>query len=96
MSSDQSQSLLCSTAKSDLVGFKWDTLHKELSAKAPILLSVLEAATKTRIPRKNATIVVCTCAALLLRCRNHKMNLVQKIISLILYAGHSAKKVIYI
>ena len=89
------QSFLCSQSKDDLKEFKWDRIHAELSQKAPVLLNILLHATKTRIPRPNTHIVVGTCVAILLKHRNPKMSLLQKIISLLLYAGHASKQVCY-
>ena len=43
---------------------------------------------------QNTKTVVGVCAAIILKHRQPKMNLLQKIISLILYAGHASKKVI--
>ena len=54
MTSDNAHSFLCSQSKADLKEFKWDRLHAELSNNAPTLLSILLAATKTRVPRPNA------------------------------------------
>ena len=93
MASENAQSVLCSQSAEDLKEFKWDTLHAKLSNKAPILQSILLAATNTRVPRPNAHIVVGTCAAILLKHRNPKMSLLQKIISFVLYAGHASKQV---
>ena len=58
MTSDNARSFLCSQSKADLKEFRWDRLHAELSNNAPTLLSILLAATKTRVPRPNAHIVV--------------------------------------
>lgn len=93
MSSDSTKSFLRSKAKEDMEEFKWDRLYTELASTAPVLLSILNAATKTRVPRRNAHIIICTCAAILLKHRNPKMSLLQKIISIILYAGHTSKQV---
>ena len=66
---------------------------EELHANAPVLISILRAATKTRVCRSNTNAVVGTCTAILLKHRNPKMGLLQKIISLILYSGHASKQV---
>ena len=93
MCSDCTSSLLRSQNLTDLHGFSWDKLIAELSAKAPVFLDILRAATFTRRPRKNQNSIIGLCAAVLLKHRFAKMSLVQKLISLILYAGHSGKKV---
>ena len=95
MSSDSAHSFLRSQLKEDLKEFQWSRLHAELSSKAPILRSILTAATKTRVTRPNAHIVVGTCVAILLKHCNPKMSLLQGIISLVLYVGHTSKQVCY-
>lgn len=72
---------------------KWSKFISAVSTCAPTLLSLLTSATKTRGPRCNQSAVIGMCFALLLKHRNPKLNLVQKIISLILYAGHCSKQV---
>ena len=96
MASENAHSVLCSQSTEDLKEFKWDELHAELSNQAPTLRSVLLAATKTRVPRPNTHVVIGTCVAILLKHRNPKMSLLQKIISLVLYAGHASKRVRYL
>ena len=84
--------------------FSWEKLNKELKSTAPSLHRVLQAcvnvqrrqrvterARKTHRPSDSAVISVC--AALLLRHRNHNLNLLQRIIFLILHSGHAAKQV---
>lgn len=68
-------------------------MHREISTRAPVLLRILTAATKTRKDRPNQFTVIGMCFALILKHRNPSLNLIQKIISLILYAGHSSKQV---
>ena len=67
MTSGNAHSFLRSQSKADLKKFKRDRLHAELSNNAPTLLSILLAATKTRVPRPNAHIVVGTCVAILFK-----------------------------
>ena len=86
-------SFLSCQMKDDLKEFQQNRLHAELSLKAPVLLSILLDATKTRVPRPNSHIVIGTCVAILLKHRNPKLSLLQKIISLVLYAGHASKQV---
>ena len=88
-----SESFLSSQSNELLKDFQWDRLLAELSCKAPVLLEILHEATKTRVPRSNSHLVIGTCAAILLKHRNAKMSLLQKIISLVLYAGHASKQV---
>ena len=86
-------SFLGSGSINDLTEFQWHRLHHELSTEAPILLSILVNATKTRVPRPNSHIIVGTCVSLLLKHRNPKMSWLQKMISIVLYAGHASKQV---
>ena len=92
--SDSMTSLLRKTEKSELSTFKWNTFITELEKHAPILLKVLRSCTKTRVQKKNVNSVIGMCAAMILKHRRASMSAVQKIISLILYASHSSKKVI--
>ena len=41
----------------------------------------------------NADLVVAVCCAILLRGRSQRMNLLQRIVSIVLYCGHSSKRV---
>ena len=93
MASDPVNSILQSHNPDHLKQFNWDMLLDELSTHAPQLKRLLLSAAKTKIPRSNTNAVVGMCAALLIKHRNPKMNLVQKINSLILYAGHCSKQV---
>ena len=93
MASDHAKSILQSQNPDDLKQFKWDTLLCELSKYAPVLSRLLLLTTKTKRPRLNQKAVIGVCAAILINHRNSKMNLVQKLAYLILYAGHTSKQV---
>ena len=56
-------------------------------------MSILEGCTETKVTRVNRKAVMGMCVVLLLKHRFMKMCLVQKIISLILYAGQANKQV---
>ena len=92
--SDKQKSLLRKHSASDMKAFTWDALLAELQSSAPLLMSVLLGCTRTKRPRANRKAVIGMCAALLLRHRYEKMSLVQKLVSLILYTGHSGKQVL--
>ena len=96
MCSEHTSSVLSSQSVTDLWEFTWEKLLHELKVNAPILLSILRECTKTRRPRPNQNAVIGMCAVILLKHRFKKMSLVQRILSLILYAGHSGKQVITI
>jgi len=72
--------------------FQWVDLINELEVHAPTLMTILNSATKTRCYRCNRSGVIGMCAAMLLRFRYSRMSLVQKLISIILYVGHSGKQ----
>ena len=76
-----------------LKDFEWDTVIDELRNHAPVVLGILQAATKPRVPRANTNAVIGTFAAIILKQRNSKMSLLQKIISLLLYSGHTSIQV---
>ena len=67
----------------------------ELSKFAPLLMSLLFSAIKRhKAPHTDTDCaIVGLCASILINLQNQKMNLVQKINSLILYAGHTSKEV---
>ena len=93
MVSDKVKSVLQSQNVDQLESFCWAILLQQFSEFAPILKRLLTYATKTRLPRSNTDAVIGFCAAILLNHRNPKMNLIQQINSIILYAGHSSKQV---
>ena len=73
--------------------FQWGDLLNELDIHAPTLMSILNYATQTRHERQNRNGVKGISAAILLKFRFDKMSVVQKLVSCILYAGHSGKQV---
>ena len=76
--------------------FTWSELKQNLSDHALTLLSILYSCTKTKTPRgrDNRLAVIGTVAAILMKYRNLTLSVLHKIISLILYAGHSSAQVI--
>lgn len=80
-------------SKESMKGFKWSELLTIVSKSAPNLFTLLSFATKTHGARTNRSAVIGMCFALLLKHRNPQLNLIQKIVSLILYAGHCSKQV---
>lgn len=89
------ESILQSKSSDDLKQFKWSMIFDDLQSKAPTFLSFLMSATKTRRLRMNRIPVVCFCTAIILKYRFNRLNLVQKIISLLLYSGNCSKEVSY-
>lgn len=86
-------SILCSGSAEDLKNFTWDTLLNEADETAPVLSAILKECTHTKRLRSNRHAVIGMCLSILLKYRFEKMSLVQKIMTLILYAGHSGKQV---
>ena len=93
MCSDKVNSILQNKSADALKLFSWDVLMKELVEHVPTLLQVLRGCT---IHMKKGNLMhstICVCATIILHFKNQKMNLLQRIISFVLYAGHSAKLV---
>ncbi len=95
-------SILRDTSPKAMQSFKWDTLIDELKMNAPTLLQILQGCTRTKrrgvsTRGKTYTVpdntIIGLCAAILLCHRNTQMNLVQRIISVLLYSGHTPKQV---
>ena len=93
MCSEKTGSILSSKDVCDLKEFTWDKLLTEIASNAPVFLSILEICTQTRRPRSNQSAVIGMCFVILLKYRYLKMTLVQKIVSMILYAGDCSKQV---
>ena len=75
----------------ELKDFSWKSVLRELKRRAPTLLQVLTAAASSRT-RSNPGIVGMA-ASLLLNGRNPQLCIPLAVKSVLLYAGHSAKKV---
>lgn len=88
--------LLEARNKDDLVSFDWRKLTSVLEKHLPLLYHILLSATKTKTNRPNRDAVIGMCVAMICKLRRPKMSVVQKILSLVLYAGHSAKQVCFI
>ena len=92
MCSNKVQSILRSSATCDnLKKFKWSELIDEMKIHAPLLFDILASCIPLSATNSEATI--CMCSAIIF-CNHFKhMNLIQKIISIILYAGRAGKQV---
>lgn len=89
-------SLLRKCTKEKLTSFTWTSFHRELQDRAPTLLSILKCAARPRRSRSDPSLPgIGLAAAVLLKQRNKELNLVQSIVAVMLYAGHSAKKVCF-
>lgn len=86
MCSNKVQSILRSTSSCEnLKKFKWSYVIEEMKIHAPLLLDILVSC----IPLNgaNSQAIICMCSSLIFSNRFKHMNFIQKIISLILYAG---------
>ena len=92
--SDRCNSVLRRHSKEQLLKFKWEDVNLEMRVHAPILLSLLHAATRTQRSRPNQEAVITMCAAMMCKLRRRDMSTIHKTLSLILYAGHASKQVI--
>ena len=92
MCSDKTNSLLLGQEPDSLNSFNWRMFESELDKFAPTFSHLLCSCFTTRIPRQNATYMLCMCASLMLRNRRATMSLLQKIISVVLYCGHCSKQ----
>ena len=75
--------------------FSWDAIVDEAAEYAPTLIELLKGCTQKSLKasKANQKSIIGVCLSLLCKYRNPKMTLFQRMLSLILYAGHSAKKV---
>ena len=63
--------------------FTWSRVWKELQSKTPTLLEILSGGCSNRPVQPS----ICTCASILMKLRNPKVNLVQAMVSVVLKAG---------
>ena len=80
---------LLNKARESLSTFSWETVYDILKAKAPTILAFLEAC----LSSLDGKVAVGVCASILAKARCPSVSLLQHIISIILYSGHSGKKV---
>ena len=91
-------------SKADLEHFSWDEAVRELETRAPTLYSLLKhsiivksrrrfqtGGRKTHRPRDTSVLGVL--AGLMLQHRSQRMNVLQRLVSLILHRGHAEKQV---
>ena len=94
----------------DVKNYSSDKVVEEMKSGAPALLQLLTICTQTtrrkrdltrksnssKLPmKKRQNSIIATCAAVLCKFRCPSMALLQKVISIILYAGNSSKMVSY-
>ncbi len=65
-----------------------------MKEKAPILYRFLSLASRSPLSKKPVNdFAVCMAIAIIVRERNYKASIFQKVVSSLLYTGHSAKRV---
>ena len=102
------RSILRQRDPTSLEEFELGSVIKDMEKHAPNTLSLLRSCLAGRTQSKasrlktkgrtksrviDADRVVSVCCAILLRGRSQRMNILQRIVSLILYCGHASKRV---
>ena len=88
----QFYSLLRAKDNESMLKFKFGTVTSELRNQVPTLLTLLQSCMKTRPPRANYQLIIVMIVAMICKHRDSKCLLVHRILSVAMYAGHSAKQ----
>ena len=91
--SDKVDSILRCASKESLKEFQLDILIHQFKDQAPTLLTIIENSLHTKKSKHNFKLVLVLIIAMICKFRRPSYCLLQKIISLILYEGHSSKQV---
>ena len=100
----KTSSMLRKTSAEALKSFSWDDLLAELEKTAPVFCQILKecvnvkrrnGSAKRRFYSTDSATIIGVVAAILLRHHNEHLNLVQRIISILLYSGHAPKQVLF-
>ena len=110
LASQKAGSMLRDRSCQALEHFSWQDLLKQLEKETPVTLSLLKQCahikrrqhklqgkggrSSRRMPNEEAAVGMCV--AVLMRARSQRMNLVQRLISMLLYGSHAPKQVCYI
>ena len=96
-------SKLCSFQVDSILGlpiksfknFSWKDLILEMKHHSPTLLSLLTSFNKTtqKRSRSNPECIIGICTAILCKHRCNRMSFLQKLLSVMLYSGHTTKQV---
>jgi hypothetical protein len=92
MRTQEALSTFCDSRVKTLITYQWDDLWEEANQCCPTLTSVLSAATKYK-GKAMQTATMCTIVAMLLKLKTQKANMVQTMISCMLYGGGCSMKV---
>ena len=74
-----------------MCSFRWEQLQADLHDKVPVLSGLHGCIPSTS--RCNPAAIVGICVSILAKASQPKACLVQRLVSLILYAGHASKQV---
>ena len=91
--SDKCSSLLRSNKPDDITNFKWINVIEEAQKCMPVLLKLLRKCTETPTERDNVTAVIGVIITILAKHQRPQLSLFQKVVSILLYSGHSSKRV---
>ena len=93
--SDNFQSILRLKTTDSVKNFNHivSTIIGEMEKIAPTLLSLLKSCLKTKKPRPNTDVFLAVILSIVCKNRRPAACIIQRIVSLILYAGHSSKQV---
>ena len=95
ISSDDFNSITQLKSKDSVRDFKTviRSIVNEMMSKAPTLLSLFRSCLKTKKPKRNTEAMVAVLMSIVCKHRRPSSCIMQRIISLILYTGHSSKQV---
>ena len=88
--SEKESSMFKDKRMSALSSFNWKNMVIDLKRTAPILSSVLQNSVQQGV---NRDVTITIAAGVLLQRHSERANLLQRVISLLLYASHSPKQV---
>ena len=91
--SDKVDSVLREKSVNAVEMFSWDVVMEEMKTRAPTLLSLFKTCTHTKRPRNNHNAVIGIITAMLCKHRRPTASLLQRLVSVVLYAGHVDKSV---
>ena len=86
-------SILLETSQAALEYFSWESMWLEMVKATPVIMSLFCGCLSQKANKDKLKPIICMCTAVLAKCRNPKLCLMQSIISLILLAGHASKQV---
>ena len=89
--SREGKSIYGKKSPADLCSFNWSDLASDLKGTMPTFYSILESCLQSKADKVH--IVAAFLGGILIKHNNHKVNLMQRLFSLLLYASHCPKQV---